>query len=638
MKLESEVMRELIKTMPRTFVQRLRNDDEFVTFSELPLIRFGELGSFEHDTVLMALARAKETGKRVELIARNGKQYFLERSLDGVRITPADRTGSELMVKEFSFFDPDREVRLGALKHAMEQCWPSFPSISQWQSILDERPLSEIELAKLISGINDTPGHFMTVMASKWSSGGEMDAASFFPTSLAYYEALVGPPQEGLGADAWINSVLIPHIKQHLDQSLIVGLKLALALNIDPRLCPAGLVSSTIPDDELIVALRELAATRSPLALLGLLEIAISRTGGNERFREFASDILDRLVGDKSREIRNVQAWQLMPVIIKVGLRKLSIEERLCCRPPCWRRLAAFAHAHILVEILEAESEDFDQFIGWMDGLERPEEFAAILLDFKKEPMWHVLDMTPRSLKALVVRRLITLKDRLMTSGLELQNGHLVDLAFESTKNEGGLLDIPGLLHDGTRVSDMDGCDRSKSDSETSFISEAVSALELEPLGTAWNGLALACRHLCFDDALLESLTKLPTRLTLGDETEDRERFFDVLEKAAEIAATQPCEALADAVADAITREAVRFAGARDAEVGYMILIMSSGAITDDTRWKEWIGKRMTDYAFFLPKGEACSQLLLSLDSLQTLMPIKDRCFGRARKFASSGI
>lgn len=46
----------------------------------------------------------------------------------------------------------------------------------------------------------------------------------------------------------------------------------------------------------------------------------------------------------------------------------------------------------------------------------------------------------------------------------------------------------------------------------------------------------------------------------------------------------------------------------------------------------------MTDYAFFLPKGEACSQLLFSLDSLQTLMPIKDRCFGRARKFASSGI
>lgn len=626
--------------MPRTLVQRLRNDDEFVTFSELPFIKFRRLGSFEHDVVLMSLARAKETGERVELIARNGKQYLLERSLDGVRITPADSAGSGLMVKEFSFLDPDRETRLGALKHAMEQCWPSLPSISQWQSILDERPLSETELAKLISSINETPGHFLTAMESKWRSGGEMDAASFFPTSLAYYEALVGPPQEGLGADVWINNVLIPHLKQRLDQSLIVGLKLALALNIDPRLCPAGLVSSTIPDDELIVVLRELAATRSPLALLGILEIAISRMGGNERFREFASDVLECLVGDKSREIRYAQAWQLMPAIIKAGLRRLSIEEVLWYLPPYWRRLAAFAHAHILVEILEAEPEDFDQFSGWMDGLGRPEEFAAILLDIKKEPLWRVLDMTPRSLKVLVVRRLMALKDAWATSGLELQNGHLVDLAYETIKKDGGLLDVdmPGLLHDGMRMSDMDGCDRSKSDSETSFISEAVSALELEPLGTAWNGLAWACRHLCFDDALLDSLTKLPTRLTLGDTTKNRERFFEVLEKAAEIAATQPCEALADAVADAIAREAVRFAGARDAEVGYMILIMSSGAITDDTRWKEWIGKRMTDYAFFLPKGEACSQLLLSLDSLQTLMPIKDRCFGRARKFASSGI
>ena len=626
--------------MPRAFVRRLLNDDEFVTFSEFPVIRFGELGSFAHDAVLKSLVRAKETGERVELIARNGKQYLLERSLGGVRITPTDSAGSELMVKEFSFFDPDREVRLGALKHAMEHCWPSLPSISQWQSILDERPLSETELAKLISSINETPGHFLSVMESKWRSGGEMDAESFFPTSLAYYEALVGPPQEGLGADAWINSVLIPHLIQRLDQSLIVGLKLALALNIDPRLCPAELVSSIIPDDELIVVLRELAATRSPLALLGILEIAISRMGGNERFREFASDALECLVGDKSREIRYAQAWQLMPTIIKAGLRRLSIEEGLWCLPPYWRRLAAFAHAHILVEILEAESEDFDQFIGWMDGLERPEELAAILLDIKKEPLWRLWDMTPRSLKVLVVRRLMALKDILTTSGLELQNGHLVDLAFESIKDEGGLLDIdmPGLLHDGMRMSDVEVCDRSDSEPETSFILKAISALEVEPMGKEWYALAWSCRHLCFDDALLDSLTKLPPRLTLGDTTKNREQFFGVLEKAAEIAAIQPCEALADAVADAIAREAVRFDGARDAEVGYVILIMASGAITDDTRWKEWIGKRMSDYAFFLPKGKACSQLLFSLDSLQALMPIKDRCFGRARKFASSGI
>lgn len=634
------MVRELIKAMPRTFVRRLLNDDEFVAFSELPVIRFGGLGSFEHDAVLKSLGRAKETGERVELTARNGKQYLLERSLDGVRITPTDSAGSEQVVKEFSFFDPDREVRLSALKHAMEQCWPSLPSISQWQSILDKRPLSDTELAELISSINETPGHFLSAMESKWQSGGEMAAESFFPTSLAYYEALVTPPQEALGVDDWINSVLVPHLKQRLDQSLIVGLKLALALNVDPRLCPTGLISSAIPDDELIAVLRELATTRSPLALLGILEIAISRMGGNEQFREFASDVLECLVGDKSREIRNAQVWQLMPALINVGLRRLSIEEGLWCLPPYWRRMAAFAHAHILVEILEAESEDFDQFIGWMGGIERPEELPPILLDFKKEPMWRVFDMTPHSLKVLVVRRLIALKDSLTNSGLELQNSHLIDLAFELIKKEGGLLDIdmPSLLHDGMRMSNMDGCGRSNSEFETSFISRAVSELEAEPMGKAWYGLAWFCRHLCFDDALLDSLTKLQTRLTLGDTTEERERFFDVLEKAAEIAATQPCEALADAVVDVIAKETARFSGARDTELGYIILIMASGAILNDTRWKEWIEKRITDYAFSLPKGEACRQLLFNLDSLQTFMPIKDRCFGRARKFASSGI
>lgn len=626
--------------MPQTFVQKLRNDDEFVAFSELPLIRFGELGSFRHDAVLKALARAKETSEQVELIARNGNEYLLERSQDGVRISSIDNTGIGRIVKEFSFLDPDRELRLGALRQAVDQCWPSLPSIRQWQSILEERPLSETELARLISQISETPGHLFTDIESKWRSGGEMDARSLFPTSLEYYKALVASPPEELGADAWIDSVLVPHLKRRLDQSLNDGLRLALALNVDPRLCPAGLVSSMISDDELIVVLRELSATRSPLALLGIFEIAVSRMPENEQFREFAADILESLVGEKSRENRNVQAWQLMPVIINVGLTRMSIEEGLWRQPPYWRRLAAFAHAHFLTEILEAESEDFDQFIGWMNGLERYEEYFAILLDFKKEPLWRASDMTLRSLKMLVVRRLRELKDVLTARGLELQNGHLVELAFESLKNEGGLLDIDmrGLLHDGMRMRNVEGCSGLNSGSEISFISEAVSALEIEPMGKAWYTLALASRHLCFDDALFASLTNLPSRLILGDTTKDREHFFGVLQNAAEIAATQPCEALANAVADAITREAVKFAGTRESEVGFVILIMSSGAFIDDIKWTEWVGKRMADYAFSLPKGEACSQLLLNLNSLQTLIPIKARCFGRARKFASSGI
>ncbi|SOD19477.1 hypothetical protein SAMN06297164_2475 [Nitrosomonas ureae] len=328
-----------------------------------------------------------------------------------------------------------------------------------------------------------------------------------------------------------------------------------------------------------------------------------------------------------------------MPSIVKTGLSRMSVDEKFWHYPPYWRRLAAFAHANILIETLEMDSKEaVDDFTGWLDNLITPKEVSATLLDMRKEPMWRFWDMTSLNLKDMIVGRLMLIKNWRVKSGLMFTNSHLVDSAIEDLDGEGSLLSIRRFspLQDKRRIESMDSIEKIDSDLVTEFFSDIIDELGREPTGVVWKKLVVACRVQCFDSNLFDNLIKSVGNLTL--EKEEKERFFNTLESAAEIAAVQRCKALADAVTHALVKAAGKFSTALDAKIGYYIILMSSGAIIDDSDWTEWIGKKMSEYAFSVPKGEACQQLLANLDDLSSLMKLKERCLGRARKLAVSGI
>lgn len=630
----------LIKLLPATIIRKLQEDEEFSSFLQLHFISYKGIGSFHYEDILIALETIQKLGDRVGIVATDGKNFFLIRSSEGIRIANPENGDGGQLCRDLAFLYPDKDVRLETLNNVIKQCWPSLPSAGYWLEILADKPLSKTEFFRLISDISKTPGHFRTTLKNCWRSGGEIDIAAFFPSSFSYYDALIGSPSEGMSAEDWIDSILIPKLEHHVDQSLFDGLKCALALNIDLKLSPVKLVSN-IPASELLAALGMLMETRSPLVLLGIIEIALFHLDSDAKFLELASEALERLLGNNSEESGILYAWVIMPSLIKTGLSRVCVDEKLWHYPPYWRRLAAFAHANVLIETLEMDSRQAtDDFTGWLDSLITPKEVSATLLDMRKEPMWRVWDMTSLNLKAMVVGRLMLIKDALEKNGLIFPNSHLVDSTIEDLGGIGSLLSIRGFspLQDRRRIESMDSIEKIDSDLVTEFFLDIIDELGCEPTGVAWRKLVVACRLQCFDKNIFDNLIKSVGNLTLENEVKEREKFFETLESAAVIAAVQLCVALADAVTHALVKEAGKFSTALEAKIGYYIILMSSGAIIEDAGWTEWIGKKMSDYAFSVPKGEACQQLLANLGDLSTLIPLQERCLGRARKFASSGI
>lgn len=630
----------LIKMLPGTIIRRLLDDEEFCSFSRLRLISYRGIGSFHYESILVALERIQKLGKRVSIVTKDSKHFFLVRSPEGIRIVNAENEDDSRLIHELAFLYPDKDIRLEALNNVVKQCWPLLPSACYWLKILADRPLSEAEFFRLISDTSETPGRFKSALKNSWYCGGEIDVATFFPSSFIYYETLIGFPSKGISAEDWIDSILIPKLEQHIDLSLSDGLKCAFALNIDFKLSPVKLVSD-IPAAKLLVALSVLLETRSPLILLGIIEIAIFHLDSDAKFLELASEALERLLGKKSEESGIIYAWIMMPSIVKTGLRRMSVDEKFWHYPPYWRRLAAFAHANVLIETLEMDSrEAVDDFTGWLDNLITPKEVSATFLDMRKEPMWRFWDMTSLNLKVMIIGRLMLIKNWREKSGLMFTSSHLVDSAIEDLGGEGSLLSIgrTSPLEDKRRIESMDSIEKIDSDSVTEFFSDIIDELGREPTGVVWKKLVVACRLQCFDKKFLDNLIKNVGNLILENAIEERKKFFETLESAAEIAAVQLSKALAEAVTNALVQVAGKLSTALEAKSGYYIILMSSAAIADDLDWTDWIEKKMSDYAFSVPKGEACQQLLANLGDLSSLMPLKEKCLGRARKFASSGI
>lgn len=622
--------------MPRTVVRALLDDQEFVAFADHQILSYGDIGSFRHPDIISALEKACLAGEQVDLSSRNGNRFVLTRLPNGMGATLAGNDAEGRLISECGFLDPERDSRLAALAAVERKCWPGLSSVEVWSSVLMERPLGEIELARLISDIRETPSQFLAVLERKWRSGAQVSVEEFFPTTLAYHSAFVGPPPDAGNTDEWIADVLMRELRRGVERSVVDGLRWALALNVDSRLSPAKLAEN-VSDQVLLHALGELVQTVSPFALLGILEIALARVGGDGKFAVLASDALDRLFGEQSKTNGVEAAWKLLPALILAGMGRFVSGWELWGRTPYWRRLAAHAHANVLIELLNTQGTDADRFVDWLGGILVEGEVATHLLDLMQEPLWRAWDMSPRQMRASVIARLLLVKGRIDEMGL----GATVDAAVEAMKEDFGQLDAerPGpMVGMGTRMTDITESGATDDAGVSESFLQAATELELDPLGEAWKGLSATCRLLRFDEGLRAKLATVVGRMVKVDGDEESSQFLETLFLAADISATQPDETIARKVAETLVVAANRFSSEVDVVTGLRVLIVAAGSIRERTRGMEWLADRISEFAFNIPRGLPCRRLLFELDSLQALIPIRDRYFGKAIKIAVAGM
>lgn len=638
MNLESQVALLTIRSQPKTILDRLLRNEDLLAVVDLVGGEYLGLGVFDHREVIAALQKIHAEGRPVSVRMKEGKECRLERLPEGIKATPVDDENTGRIISEFAFVDPLPEVRLNALDEIVSDSPPWFPSANHWQPILELRPLSEAELTQLVAEIQSSPTYFLATLQEKWRRG-QITAQDLVPSSKFYYKSLLGPLPEGHSVDSYLGEVLKPHLKQLVERDLSIGLEFCLPAFLRDDLSPFSLLDG-IADEVVLDTISNFMQQDNPFVLLGVLDVAVRRSPGDARFEEVASETVQRLGQQSLVGKDGLDSYELMPPLVRLCYRQISVEEALYRTPPYWRWLAAFVHAHFLMNAIRTRPLDVASFSSWCDNHVTGRMIAKQLIDMQQEPMWTVDSLTPATLRAEIVGRMLNLGTSMQHQGGSVPHWDMVQREAVALKEQGALIYTmcPGPLEGHLRRKSGGGSPTTDTPEVAEIFDEIATDLETAPVGDAWFRLAAVTRIFLFDPELLGKIESVVRHLEFQSDEKYRQSFFNAVAGAGFIAAAQPDETIADAVAATLTREAAKFNTDTDAETGYRLLLIASSAFLDRSRWLDWLAQKMTDYAYSLPKGAPCAQLHESLQVLKTLFPVKEWCFGRASKFASAAL
>lgn len=621
--------------MPPTILGKLVSEKGSLV-AGLAGLKLQGIGSFPSNVLASAVSAAAQDRGQKRVLSREGIVYILTYTSDGVKITVENSDDARCFI-ELDLLTSDFEARIKAFNHLSSLCLPLIAQGEQWKGVIAERPLAEAELVSLLSSIREAPNQFEDALRQKFTEGAGVQLADIVPDSRGYYEVLLGPVPSEQSAEAWLEDTLLPHIRLLLARDLSIGLRYALALSIDATISVAEIASS-IPSHKLLPAMQRLAGLRSPYAILGMIEIAITRIY-EDGFASILESLLTSYIERETSGV-NEKVWHVMASLVMPSLGCISISKDMFDAPLYWRRFAAIAHTSI---ICEAFSEDFtgiDNFIEWITNAGSPLQLYAEIHDMRKGPLWRARDITPRGLKAILVQRLMMNLSNLKHDEEIFTNHKLIEHIEQEFVMDWGMPAalLPNFLLDEKKGVNLEVSTMSNSINFVKDFSDALLQLKTEPTGDRWGLFRGFCKIVRFDDNLLADLEKIIVDLKFDSDFQHMEKTFSALVAAAEISVAQRCQSLSHAVASTVLKEARHIRTEQAARAGFIVITMASGSISGDEAWRKWLDEKLAAYATTLPKGNACKQLLDDIYGFESLIGVNDRFLGSARMMASSAI
>ena len=164
------------------------------------------------------------------------------------------------------------------------------------------------------------------------------------------------------------------------------------APEIVPRAVPKGLNA-----DAAAAALEAVSKVGDPFSLVGAFEMCADRTTEHQRVVALGDGLLDSLFGDMQRLMG---ACALFGAIFIIATAHFAMHETLQRQPVFWRRLAAAAHASLVVRVCGGNGIDPKGMISWATRLFGDAYFLAVMSDFAVEPQWRPEWILPKILVA----------------------------------------------------------------------------------------------------------------------------------------------------------------------------------------------------------------------------------------------
>ena len=630
MKLNAKIARLQLSGLPDAIAKRVLQREDVSTLAELGSADVGAIGTFHFRDIRVALSNC-EFGVPKDIPRRRGGGAITLVRLETGLHTARHADGPEVVLPEFALLDPAEDIRLRAYAEIVGKAKPCWTNCRFWWSILIERPLSDGEFGRVINELQHI-GERELARISAVVERGSFGVSDLIPDALSYYESLIGRVATTEPVDAYIAEVLMPHLARVATADTTWGLRCIRGVSISSKVDSVASTKS-LSDDDLFIALTSLGSGPILFSKLVTFQISESRAASDTRFDGLAKVALDELLEHASPNVVNHVQDELFPAFMRLTLNTISLNEDLALAPPYWRRLAAFAHATILLETGNFKNWETAKLIAWCDAQHSLDSGAAGILDLVRSPLWRSDLQTASDFGVAVLIRAMRWnpagEDH--TTGLSTVQAESVKNLYPQFRLAFGLPDP--LSSERTRNNDI-LMETIGEELLHGFTGDTTAGLTLNSHQT-WNALAYSSRIFAFSGELLAKVRAMAKGLYLEGSVITDEQFA-MLSCAAEIAAIQSDEELAGILASCMLSAAERIVLPLDSARCAAVLVKASGAAPDWHDSLSWAADRLVALAYRIPRGTCSEELAAWVETMQRFIPLRERRWGKAWIIARS--
>jgi hypothetical protein len=622
----TDVARYFALLQPPLIANRLFEDTSFRTefgLASREAISFGGGPAILKATLYDGVRKMFAEQRPQSLPALTGDAITVTLNGDDIALSfPAEGgTTTSVHTINLMFLSPSADVRQATLQRTIDELGPTGPDPSCWQKELQQGALDDGRMDRLSHQIEASIVPHMARVVRDIMTG-VLDKTHLVPRSLAYWEALCGPAPDGMEQERWLKEIFEPRRQRLIDRDLVRGLDLSLAMGIRDDLTPRSLTAHVSRDD-LWAALEQIKPIDDPFSLLGIVDLAASRSGDDHRFAALGAQTVERLCGAQLCRADGLDVYAFFPALVDLVRAELQVAPSIAACPAYWRRICAWTQAALLVRAFQTVSFEPEQFSENIKTLHTAEAQTAELFDLRQSPLSHPAETSRDCIRGEILGRLLILRQRQTEQGQSLPGADVLAEALADQANSAPYFtQMPGPLEldrlPSWQLENLpEECDEFKAD-----LRRRADELTSEVDDQKWLLFLHLSRLFRFDDHILDRITKLVPSTKFGASDDSRRAALSHMFRLSYIALAQRNVPLADAILTRCVQGIGPGTDGHHASALVRIGFIATAASGRDSVTKERFAKYLRDLAFLLPQGDPCRALCAELEVLKTFTPL----------------
>jgi len=629
-----DVARYFALLQPPLIANRLFEDRSFRTefgLDSRDAISFGDGPAILKATLYDGVRKMFAEQRPQSLSALTGEAITVTVNGDDIALSFPGEGGVMTTVHSLNlmFLSPSADVRQAALQRMINELGPTGPDPSYWQKELEQGALDDDRMDHLFRQIDAALVPHMVRVARDIMTG-ILDKRHLVPRSLAYWEALCGRAPDGMEQERWLKEIFEPHRRRLIQRDLVRGLQLCLAMGIRDDQTPRLLIAH-VSHDDLWAALEQLKLIDDPLSLVGIVDLATSRSG-NERFATLAAQTVERLCGAQIYRADGLEVYAFFPALVDLVHAELRIMASTAACPAYWRRICAWTQAALLVRAFQTVSFEPEQFSENIRALHAAEAQTAELLDLRQSPLSYPTETSRICIRAEVLGRLLNLQQREIEQGRKLPGMDVLSEAVAAqAKSAPFLSHMAGPLElDRLPAWQFENLSE-EFDEFKADLRQRAAELTSEIGDHNWLVFVHLSRLFRFDDYIVGCILRLIPSTKFGVSDDDRRAALTLMLQLSYLALAQRNVSIAEAILRRCLQAIGPWTDEHHASALIRIGLVATAASGRDSVIKERFARYFRDLAFILPQGAPCRALGAELDVLKTFIP-----FGEWPSFAQA--